>query len=135
MEESGSFIMHKYSSPSYNKTYYMSTYFKATWMDAYQFCKSSGMQLMTFDSENEYKEVFGVLTKNYALYAGKMAINLIYFGASNTVLGTKNGWVWYDSGKPITFALDWGAGQPNNAGGNQLCGSFINGGAYGKLKL
>jgi hypothetical protein len=134
LETSGSWILLKYSSVSYNKTFYLSTYLQATWMDAYQFCKSSGMQLATFETEAEYKEVYKTIVAQVPYIVRTVKSQLIYFGAGNTVLGAKTGWVWYDTGKPITYNLDWGTGQPNNAGGNQLCASFIyDGSTFGEL--
>lgn len=100
-------------------------------MESYEFCKASGMQLLTFETQHEYESFMNHINEagnidNYVVSSQyQVARILIYFGASNTVLGSKTGWIWYDSGKSINFELNWGPGQPNNAGDNQLCSSLI----------
>lgn len=100
-------------------------------MEAYQLCKSSDMQLLSFEDETEYKFFFAHINEasNFQKYANDPiwapARQIIYFGAFSKVLLSKTGFIWYDTGKPLDYMMEWGTGQPNNAGGNQYCASFI----------
>jgi hypothetical protein len=111
----------RYQGSSYNKTFYLSTV-RASWMGAYQFCKSSGMHLATLNTQAEYQAVFGAIRTNADLASA--GISNAFIGAYNVVPAAPSGWTWYDNGQKITYPLDWNSGEPNNYGNIEWCASF-----------
>lgn len=100
-------------------------------MEAYQFCKSSEMELLIFYTQDEYNFFVNHVSeasnfnKYYVNSEFKSSRFLIYFGAVNKVLGSKNGWLFYETGKTIDYELNWETGQPNNYNNNQFCATFV----------
>jgi hypothetical protein len=135
LQESGAFQLLRYQGSSYNKTFYLTTLFQTTWMGAYQFCKSSGMQLVTLETQAEYNAVLGAL-KAQASKIVSAGIASIYAGSFSIVPASKTGWTWYDNGQKITYPLDWFSGEPNNAGNIEWCASFkIVNGVWGEKRF
>lgn len=82
------------------------------------YCKSFGMNLATFTTLAEYIN-FKTIIANPAI-APDVQYELIFVGA--TKIGAAN-FYWLPNGVDLTYALDWGPGEPNSPATEQ-CLSF-----------
>ena len=77
-----------------------------SWTDAKRICESLGGHLVTITSSEENNVVKALASK---------AKNDVWYGATNK--DTNGKWTWV-TGEDFVFS-DWGAGEPNNLGGDQ----------------
>lgn len=122
LQDSGSIVLHRYETSLYNKTYYLTTSLRAIWIDAFQFCRSSGMEFMTLESFAEHQSLVGALTAK-TTEIKSYGITYILFGAFSPGGRTTKGWRWFATGEEIA-ALGWHSGQPDNYQNGEWCASF-----------
>jgi len=87
------------------KRYYIGHFFKANWYKSQQYCRFHGMHLASIES----KEENAVLEK----HVNEIGLGTDHFWTSGTDQGEEGTFVWFSTGKPITFT-NWNAGEPNN---------------------
>ncbi|XP_042362729.1 lactose-binding lectin l-2-like [Plectropomus leopardus] len=85
---------------------------RMTWADAELHCVSEGTNLVSIHSLDEHNFV-KALIKHFDSAQGWTWIGL-------SDIHKEGRWMWSD-GSAVNFTL-WGAGQPDNAGGNEHCG-------------
>lgn len=97
------------------KYFWEPTFLKATWQQALSLCQGFGLQLASFDSKAE--------EDNFLLSKSQMVASFLYIGAFGTVARSSSNanWVWVSTGRPISYALNWASGEPNNANSAQRC--------------
>jgi hypothetical protein len=133
--DSGFIELARFQGSNYNKTYYVSLYYRAFWMDAFQFCRSSGMEFATFETEAEYQTVFNVINNTRSTMLNSGIVN-IFYGAIAANPGNKSGFVFFDSGRRQQLNVDWTGTGPDFYNGVEFCASIAlnSGPKVGKIK-
>ena len=97
--------------------YYVEDTLTAKWSDARAFCQNLGADLVVINSAEENDFVYDLVMDQETLTEGKSWIGL----KKNT---DDQKWYWVD-GTPLEGQyVNWGAGEPNNARGNENCVHF-----------
>jgi hypothetical protein len=104
------------SNQQYEKTYWLSTHFQVFWHQAKTLCSSYGLEFVSVDSIKESNHFLGLCEQNIGLFD-----LWTHIGGLTTVGGSRTEWYWVESGKKLNFNLKFGAGQPDNAGGDEMC--------------
>lgn len=106
---------------SYGKTYWISTHFKAYWVQANDICHTNGMEFLSLETRQE---------ANHLLSLCDQFIHLMeewtHIGGITKVAKSLDQWYWIVSGNKVNYRLKFGAGQPDNVGGKELCLSIGN---------
>ncbi|XP_072396194.1 C-type lectin mosGCTL-7-like [Diabrotica undecimpunctata] len=92
-----------------NKLYYMGVQFRARWQNAFQFCESLHMKLLTIHSDEENERIH-----KYIRDASKGSE--YWIGGTRLVDGFS--WVWMPYGSQIDYTK-WSNGQPSDI--NEKC--------------
>lgn len=79
------------------------------------------MEFVSLESLQESNHLLKICQQNSQLFDG-----WTYIGGLTTVGGSRTEWYWVDNGKKLSFELNFAAGQPDNAGNNELCLSIGN---------
>lgn len=89
-------------------------------MNANSFCHSLGMELASFDSNDEadwFADIFvnsgKIVEVDWCFIAGIR----MFPDATKS----KENWFWINSGKKINYPISWHVGQPDNNNGYQWC--------------
>ncbi|XP_078579734.1 lymphocyte antigen 75-like isoform X1 [Branchiostoma floridae x Branchiostoma japonicum] len=85
-----------------------------TWHHARENCQSKGGDLVSITTPQEQSYLNGRLS-------GVNGVASVWIGAHDR--GTEGGWEWSD-GQPFTY-LNWGGGEPNNAGSGEDCTEML----------
>lgn len=94
----------------------MSSHFRVEWHQAMSLCSAFGMELVSIDSRNEFDHFENLCRTNEHLFG-----NFFHIGGLVKVAKSTTEWYWTNSGQKINFDLTFAPGEPNNAGGNQMC--------------
>jgi hypothetical protein len=99
------------------KKFYLATLFDTSWMGAFSFCKTSGMDLANFRNRDELDHFMSLFIKLV-----EDPINQVVFtdGIVNDPIGRES-WHWFETGKKIEFEIPWHTDEPNNMDGNEHC--------------
>ncbi|XP_066441113.1 macrophage mannose receptor 1-like [Eleutherodactylus coqui] len=97
------------------KFYFTENYAKKTWLDARDFCRAVGGDLLRITKEEEEK-VLRIRIDKLFKYRKSFWIGLV---RSNT----DEGFVWSD-GSPLVYK-NWYYGEPNNHDGEEFCGMMF----------
>jgi hypothetical protein len=89
------------------KSYHVPRHVRGTWMDSLLYCRAFDMDLVGFDTLNEYNEVRSMKASHSSLFTawthvGGMASRFNSFD-----------WFWVHSGEKISYTIPWNAGEPN----------------------
>ncbi|CAO1417921.1 unnamed protein product [Diamesa hyperborea] len=95
------------------KTYFISRYVKLSWANAFSFCKANDMNLVELHTKQEADNFLTILRTSATEYW--YHIGGSYIGAA------KNDFYWMTTGERINYALEYHPGQPDNAGGKEMC--------------
>lgn len=101
---------------SYGKTYWISTHFMAFWDQANDICHSNGMEFLSLETLQESNNLLSLCDQNIHLFD-----QWTHVGGLTTVPKSKDHWYWMTSGNKVNYSLKFGIGQPDNAGGNEMC--------------
>lgn len=74
------------------------------------------MEFLSLESLKESDNLLQFCAKNPALFD-----QWTHIGGLTTVPKSQTEWYWVETGKKVDFGLKFGAGQPDNAGGNEFC--------------
>ncbi|XP_078659901.1 lymphocyte antigen 75-like isoform X2 [Branchiostoma floridae x Branchiostoma belcheri] len=85
-----------------------------TWHHARENCQNKGGDLVSITTPQEQSYLNGRLS-------GVTGVTGVWIGAHDR--GTEGGWEWSD-GMPFTY-LNWGGGEPNNAGSGEDCTEML----------
>lgn len=105
---------------TFKKTYWVSTHFKGFWNEALNICHSFGMQFASLETSKEAKNFLQLCDKK-----NNLCEHDIHIGGLTTVGKSRTDWYWVDSGNKVTYDLKFGANEPNNAHGNEMCLALI----------
>lgn len=82
------------------------------WHEADDFCKTLDMELLTFDTKQEFSNIMENI-EHVTNFRG-------FIGAKRR--GRLNDWIWAETGKTIeSSVLQFAAGEPNNNNNNENC--------------
>ncbi|KAH3815001.1 perlucin-like [Dreissena polymorpha] len=90
---------------------------EASWIEAKSFCRLLGSELLVIETATEEAIVEGLLTKLHGSHIDED------YWASGADIARENDWRWMTS-DGVSFRMNythWGAGQPDNGGGNSNC--------------
>lgn len=91
------------------KTYFLAYVLTTTWVDAWSFCKSSTMELVTFEAQAEvdaFLKLVEAAAAKFTLCKG------LHVGAvASATPATTSSWTWLSTGNPLGVTLAW-AGAP-----------------------
>ncbi|CAG9858078.1 unnamed protein product [Phyllotreta striolata] len=112
------------------KSYYIGNIFKAEFLQAQQFCKFHGMELLSIESkeENDFlnKKIVDAGNRNERLWT------------SGTRVPETDHWMWLSTGKSISY-FNWNIHQPDNDKQNEKCMEIVQespaGIRYGDFKM
>jgi len=104
----------------FQKMYFISTHFEAKWIHSRSICQSYGMEIASFESLNEADNFMKLCNSS-----GSQFQKVNYIGAVTTISGSKNAWLWIQSGKRIGFNLKFAKGEPTNTNKNEYCLSVM----------
>lgn len=79
-------------------------------------CKSFKLEFLSLDSEAEARHFFTVFLDNSQLF--DIATHI---GAVTPIMKSLTDWYWVENTEKVNFTLSFGAGQPDNYGGNEAC--------------
>lgn len=120
-------IQHYFQSADFNfkliqgyenneKTYFIPRYFTASWIHSRSICKAYEMDFVSLDTLAEAQNFLKICREN-AGYFGRWT----HIGGITLEGASTESWYWVDSGNHINYTLNFGSGQPDNYGGNELC--------------
>lgn len=133
LQDSGSIVLLSYQGDRYNKTFYLATYFKTDWLKAYQFCKSSGMSLAAFETQDEYQKVYDEIATNLTTMPETAKITGVYFGIFRDNPFKNTTYKHYETNKFPQIKFNWHKGEPFNLNGIQYCMQIVKrNGTWGK---
>ena len=93
----------------------MSREIKLVWANAFMFCRSFGMELVSLPTKDLADKFTQLCFENAPYFDKYTHIGGTYIGAG------LNNFYWLSTGKKVSHDLNWGPGQPNNYGGQQSC--------------
>ena len=93
----------------------MSREIKLVWANAFMFCRSFGMELVSLPTK-DLADKFTQLCFENAPYFDKYT----YIGGTYIGAGLNN-FYWLSTGKPVSYELIFSPGEPSNYGGRQKC--------------
>ncbi|CAO1325724.1 unnamed protein product [Diamesa serratosioi] len=96
-------------------TYYVSRQIKLVWANAFMFCRSFGMELVSLPTKELADKFTQLCYINAQFFDVFTHIGGTYIGAG------LNRWYWISTGKPVSYHLPMLPGEPNNYGGAQTC--------------
>ena len=79
------------------------------------FCRSFGMELVSLPTKDLADKFTQLCFENSPFFDIFTHIGGTYIGAG------LNNFYWLSTGKPVSYDLNWKAGEPNNNGGKQNC--------------
>lgn len=93
-------------------------------MGAFEFCKSSGLDLLMLEDQVEADNFLKLCTSNIKQFDENQKA---FVGAVSSVSLTE--WFWFESGQKLSYQLAWNPKEPNNSQGRENCASLkaING--------
>jgi len=88
---------------------------------AYQYCRNLGLQLLTFETQEEIEGLSAYLAQSYSGVRGEV----IEYWTSGNTLGTDSSWIWMSTGEQLnsSFVNDNGLTQmhPQRLSANEQC--------------
>jgi Lectin C-type domain len=104
----------------YRKIYFLSKR-SENWVKAAANCRANKLEIVSLETKNE--------TQAFLSYIMREASNIgegnyVHIGAVTKLLGTRNDWVWLESGRDVQIDIPWATGQPDNYGGSESCMSL-----------
>ncbi|XP_054740031.1 perlucin-like [Anastrepha obliqua] len=108
------------------KMFIMLAYTTANWFKAQEICGYQGLSLASINSKEENDALQSYLTRTGLNANGEI------FWTAGSRLADNNRWVWFHTGRPISY-VNWRIGEPNNLGGQENCISFITDGRWNDL--
>ncbi|XP_017773974.1 PREDICTED: C-type lectin 37Da-like, partial [Nicrophorus vespilloides] len=97
-----------------DKLYYFETFYKATWFKAALACRRMGMELVSFDSDEEFDKVHEFVKKKSQYKFTDLSI------FTSGVMKDIGQFHWINTGNPMNVSR-WWSGTPDNKGGNEFC--------------
>ncbi|CAG9805261.1 unnamed protein product [Chironomus riparius] len=99
----------------YQKSYFYPKYsLTAPFLESRAICKSYDFELATLETHAEAQAIIKL--------AQNLGSEYFYVDAIALTLKSPTDWYWTKSGKKLSFALPWGAGEPNNYNNlNETC--------------
>lgn len=101
---------------TYEKVYYLSRHFQALWTNTRAACVAYGMDTLSLETLEEANHFLALCQQNAGFFDQWTHVGAIALAAKST-----NFWYWVNSGKRITYPMKFLPGQPDNAGGRELC--------------
>ncbi|XP_054740030.1 perlucin-like [Anastrepha obliqua] len=105
------------------KMFVVLAYSQANWFKAQEICGYQGLSLASINSKAENDALLSYLTQT------GLNANDEYFWTAGSRLADNNRWVWFNTGRPISY-FNWHVGEPNNAAGQENCISLSSDGRW-----
>ena len=88
----------------------MSREIKLVWANALMFCRSFGMELVSLPTKDLADKFTQLCFEKSRFFDDYTHIGGTFIGAG------LNNFYWLSTGKPVSYNLNWSAGEPNNEG-------------------
>jgi hypothetical protein len=109
------------------KVYWYPTHFLASWIEAKTICDSYNMEFLSLDTKDEAFNFLRLYEQNIPVFT-----DYTHIGAAATIAKTLTDWFWVETSQRVNFTLRFGASQPDNYNGEELCLSLTYySGSYG----
>ncbi|XP_052792193.1 perlucin-like [Mya arenaria] len=90
---------------------------EASWIEAKQYCRLLGTELLVIETAAEETTIEGILTKLHGSH-----LDEVYWVSGSDMI-SENNWLWLTGdgfSVPMGFT-DWAVGRPDNVGGHEDC--------------
>lgn len=103
--------------------------FKAMWMASFSWCAANDLQLVTFETQDEYDNFLALVKAKRSSHLLQLKSSgggevLLYLGGYCKTPGQLTGWIWYGPGKPTSVNWGWQKNQPDNWQNAEWCMNY-----------